>query len=227
MKTKFLLFSVAICLSYTMAWAQPTSYGGLIGTTVFASPGTAGQMGSITNSYFGHQSGLNSTGSFNTFIGYRSGTNNFNGSGNVFIGHQAGFFENNSNRLYIDNSNTPTPLIFGNFSSNRVGINHNNPSYTLHVGGDMGATTFYGSGSGLTSLNASNLSSGTINNARLDADLQDLADGMLSASKVQHGTYFITSAGVNGQVWQSDGSGQGVWTTLNIDDADADVTRVC
>mgnify|MGYP003313729951 CR=1 FL=1 len=34
-----------------------------------------------------------------------------------------------------------------------------------------------------------------------DADLTDLADGTLSASKVQHGEYFISSAGTSGQVW--------------------------
>ena len=38
-----------------------------------------------------------------------------------------------------------------------------------------------------------------------DDDLTDLADGTLSASKVENNEYFITSAGTNGQVWTSDG----------------------
>jgi len=46
-----------------------------------------------------------------------------------------------------------------------------------------------------------------------DADLTDLADGTLSASKVEYNEYFITSAGTSGQVWTSDGSGRGVWVT--------------
>jgi len=48
------------------------------------------------------------------------------------------------------------------------------------------SSTYFASldGSALTSLNASNLASGTVDNARLDADLQDLADGELTASKV-------------------------------------------
>jgi hypothetical protein len=46
-----------------------------------------------------------------------------------------------------------------------------------------------------------------------DADLDDLADGTLSAPRVEHNEYFITSAGTNGQVWASDGNGRGHWTT--------------
>ena len=48
-----------------------------------------------------------------------------------------------------------------------------------------------------------------------DADLDDLADGTLSASKVENNEYFITSAGTNGQVWTSDGDGAGAWATSN------------
>lgn len=48
-----------------------------------------------------------------------------------------------------------------------------------------------------------------------DADLTDLADGTLSASKVENGTYFISSAGTSGQVWTSDGSGAGVWAAAS------------
>ena len=44
-----------------------------------------------------------------------------------------------------------------------------------------------------------------------DADLADLADGTLSASKVENNEYFITSAGTSGQVWTSDGDGSGSW----------------
>ncbi|MBU1320713.1 MAG: hypothetical protein KKH67_16175, partial [candidate division Zixibacteria bacterium] len=44
-----------------------------------------------------------------------------------------------------------------------------------------------------------------------DADLADLADGTLTATKVQYGDLFITTAGADGQVWKSDGTGAGVW----------------
>ena len=42
-----------------------------------------------------------------------------------------------------------------------------------------------------------------------DADLDDLADGTLSASKVENA---ITTAGTSGEVWTSDGSGAGTWS---------------
>ena len=44
-----------------------------------------------------------------------------------------------------------------------------------------------------------------------DDDLTDLADGTLSASKVESNEYFITAAGTSGQVWTSDGDGAGSW----------------
>ena len=44
-----------------------------------------------------------------------------------------------------------------------------------------------------------------------DDDLTDLADGTLSASKVENNEYFITAAGTSGQVWTSDGDGAGSW----------------
>ncbi len=52
-----------------------------------------------------------------------------------------------------------------------------------------------------------------------DADLADLADGILSASKVENGSYFISSDGTSGQVWTSDGTGAGAWAgaASNVD----------
>ena len=46
-----------------------------------------------------------------------------------------------------------------------------------------------------------------------DADLADLADGTLSASKVENNEYFISSAGSANQVWTSDGTGAGAWAS--------------
>jgi len=65
----------------------------------------------------------NETGSHNIAIGYQAGYNNQTGTNNVFLGYQAGYSETGSNKLYIDNSNTTTPLIGGDFSANRVDIN--------------------------------------------------------------------------------------------------------
>ena len=63
------------------------------------------------------------TGSNNTALGFSSGSTN-TGSGNIFIGKDAGSADvTGSNLLYIDNSNTATPLIYGNMATNSVTIN--------------------------------------------------------------------------------------------------------
>jgi hypothetical protein len=78
------------------------------------------------NTYVGHQSGLsNTTGSSNTFIGKYAGRNNALGSGNVFIGNYAGHDETGSDKLYITNWDDSSPLIYGNFSLDRLSFNGN------------------------------------------------------------------------------------------------------
>jgi len=75
------------------------------------------------NTFIGYQSGYsNVSGTPNTFIGYQSGYSNTTGGGHVFLGNQAGYSETGSNKLYISNSNTATPLIGGDFSTNIVTI---------------------------------------------------------------------------------------------------------
>ena len=73
------------------------------------------------------------------------------GSGNVMIGYKAGYYEIGSNKLYIDNSNTTTPLIYGDFANDSVKINgqmeiniglladadlDNSDNYPLKIGSD-------------------------------------------------------------------------------------------
>ena len=78
--------------------------------------------------------GTSTTGSGNTAVGFQSGNNNINGASNVFLGYQAGFHETGSNKLYISNSSTSvTPLIYGDFSSGRIGINTTSLSAMLTV----------------------------------------------------------------------------------------------
>jgi len=76
------------------------------------------------NSFIGGSAGNNNTtGSSNTYIGYLAGNLNSTGSGNVFLGYLVGFSETGSDKLYIDNSNTSSPLIYGDFSTDDVQIN--------------------------------------------------------------------------------------------------------
>ncbi len=67
----------------------------------------------------------NEEGNNNTIIGYEAGRGStlHNKSGSVFLGYQAGYYETNSNRLYIENSNITTPLIYGEFDNDLVRIN--------------------------------------------------------------------------------------------------------
>jgi trimeric autotransporter adhesin len=77
------------------------------------------------------------TGSLNTAIGYQAGYSAITGTGNVFLGANAGYSETGSNKLYIANTNTSVPLIYGDFSTNRVGINTNTPTANMQVNGTL------------------------------------------------------------------------------------------
>ncbi|TAD96326.1 MAG: hypothetical protein EAZ97_14270, partial [Bacteroidetes bacterium] len=67
----------------------------------------------------------NSTGNDNTYVGSNAGHLS-TGTGNIFLGNNAGYNETGSNKLYIANSNTATPLIFGDFGNKLVRINGTN-----------------------------------------------------------------------------------------------------
>lgn len=92
------------------------------------------------NTLFGKSTGKMTEGDDNVFLGFEAGKNNqlgkrnvaigsgagklsTIGSGNVFIGHNSGGQEGISNKLYIDNSDTSTPLIYGDFAKDSLVIN--------------------------------------------------------------------------------------------------------
>ena len=96
------------------------------------------------NIAIGRNSNLNNTtGSNNTIIGYLAGagTAAHSKSNNVFIGYQAGYNETGSDLLYIDNSPTTDPLIYGNFATDQVGIGTSalptDATYKFAVAGKM------------------------------------------------------------------------------------------
>jgi len=66
--------------------------------------------------------GEGETCSHNVFVGAFSGKNAV-GDSNVFIGNYAGFNEAGSNKLYIENSNSSSPLVYGDFNSDEITIN--------------------------------------------------------------------------------------------------------
>ena len=83
----------------------------------------------------------NTSGSDNTVIGFKAGfgTSGVIRSGDIFIGYKAGYSELRSNKLYIQNSDTSKPLIFGDFETNelgfngKVGIGTHSPLSQLHI----------------------------------------------------------------------------------------------
>lgn len=95
--------------------------------------------------FIGDRSGLsNTSGSNCIFLGSEAGYQNSTGTGNIFLGFQSGYNEQSSNKLYIENSSSSTPLIYGDFTTNQVGINSlPNTTHTLTVGGTIHSTGLY------------------------------------------------------------------------------------
>ncbi|WP_348655395.1 tail fiber domain-containing protein, partial [uncultured Roseivirga sp.] len=86
----------------------------------------------------------NTSGNRNVALGHQALEKNTTGSGNIMIGFRAGFSHTGSNKLYIENSPSNSPLIYGDFDNDivnfngKVGIGLNNPSslsYELYVNG--------------------------------------------------------------------------------------------
>ena len=90
------------------------------------------------NNYLGWMSGVHCNGTNNTLLGTMSGWGNYTGDNNVYLGMGAGQDNNGgsnnvfigynttvfgSNKLAIDNFETSTPLIYGDFSTNALTIN--------------------------------------------------------------------------------------------------------
>jgi hypothetical protein len=89
------------------------SLNAFIGTT----SGWSNTSGS-QNTFLGTSAGQsNTTGSYNTYIGRRAGRDNQTGYRNLFLGYYAGANEMGSNKLYIANSETDTPLVYGEFDN--------------------------------------------------------------------------------------------------------------
>ena len=98
--------------------------------------------GGTGNTVLGAYSARLMGGDNNVIIGRRTGANLTTGSGNVFIGRNAGTPETtNSNLLYIENSTTSTPLIWGDFANDllrfnaKVGVNVQPNTFQFDVNG--------------------------------------------------------------------------------------------
>lgn len=99
----------------------------------------------VASTFLGRNAGQFSGGLGNTFIGAFAG-NSATGSDCVFLGDSAGYYETSSNRLVVDNRAGGVPLIYGDFSNNKLGIGTTTLNYALNVSGEIhtfGTTSGY------------------------------------------------------------------------------------
>jgi len=79
------------------------------------------------------------SGNNNTMIGHDAGHSSNSVDGCVFIGYKAGYYEETDNTLVIENSNSESPLIYGEFDNDILAVNGNlgigtkSPDVKLHV----------------------------------------------------------------------------------------------
>jgi hypothetical protein len=94
-----------------------------------------------SNTAFGFRTlTANVIGNGNSAFGTEAGFNNITGSNNVFIGYQAGYNETGSSKLYIANNPSNPPLIYGDFSTGKLGIGTITPGAELEVNGQIKIT---------------------------------------------------------------------------------------
>ena len=138
------------------------------------------------------------SGDSNTAIGYRAGYSNETGSRNIFIGNLAGSASGATitDRLYIDNSATNKPLIYGDFDSNIVTINDNlvitgtftDGNYTFDTNGNVSGLGTIASNDITSSGNITANDSFIIGNANISESeletIDDVSAGTVSANKV-------------------------------------------
>jgi len=99
---------------------------GVAECVIIGASAVANGASSITNGVIiGFQAGYSlTTGANNVLIGHGVGFNLTTGASNVFIGYNAGYnLTTESNRLYIENSSSGAPLIYGEFDNDLLTFN--------------------------------------------------------------------------------------------------------
>jgi hypothetical protein len=174
------------------------------------------------NSFFGRSTGIaNTEGADNAFFGRRAGANNTTGAGNTFIGTLtgAGNLSGSNNTLIGNGANTTannltnaTAIGAGAtaIASNTVTLGRSADTVrvpgALNVTGPLNVTgALNADGANLANLNASNILSGTLANARL---------GVVPAA---NGGTGLGAPGAPGNLLRSNGSS---WTTAALAAAD-------
>ena len=91
--------------------------------------------------------GIVSSGNNNIGIGKEAGIRLSSGTDNIYIGYQAGPETDTaqSNKLYIHNTGSNTPLVYGDFATGQI-------TFNSQVSASIFSGSFYGDGSNLTGL---------------------------------------------------------------------------
>jgi hypothetical protein len=120
---------------------------GLVAGSGFSVPVATINATGVGNVMIGRRAGqLATTSDRNVYIGTESGQNS-TGTDNVFLGYHSGKNETGSNKLYIENSNSATPLIGGDFSADTVTIGGTLTANSLITAGGTSAQFVKGDGS--------------------------------------------------------------------------------
>lgn len=93
------------------------------------------------NVFIGYRAGYSTNNTENVIIGYQAGYNSAQ-HGCVLIGKEAGYNNGSNDRLYIENSNSATPLIYGEFDNDVLKFygRYSSPKQSVTLG--AGDTTF-------------------------------------------------------------------------------------
>jgi len=142
---------------------------------------------------------LLTAGGTNVAIGESAGSTLTAGSGNVYLGAGAGQTAQNteSNKLYINNQASNTPLILGDFSTGQV-------TFNSQISASIFSGSFYGDGSNITGITATSEWDGT-----RDGNAEITGSFIVSGSSVT--VDFTDTLAISGSVFSGsfvgDGSG--------------------
>ena len=117
-----------VYIGYNAAYYTKGSYNTYLGNMAGAGNNFTNDTTGSFNTFIGQSAGYSGRGNNNTSLGYSAGRGAI-GSNNIYIGYDMRGQGTESNKLYIDNSNTSSPLIYGEMDNDLLRING-----TLEIG---------------------------------------------------------------------------------------------
>ena len=170
------------------------------------------------NTFVGSEAGeWNETGNSNTSVGFHAGYTNIEGDSNVFLGYEAGYNETGSHKLYIANSSTTSPLIYGDFNTKKLtvngwlGVGTTNPQQKLEVRDDV----FIGNAGG---------ADGNWEFIYIQAKADQWYIGVENETQAESADFFIGKEAEDGTFHIENGGNVGIGTTYPTQKLDVDGT---